>query len=391
MIFEQAEALLAETLAPLTTDEFFDAVGKASLDAKGNSAHPRRQLFGDDPKTTLLAGFRTHSGKIEHHAKSPTQPAPAPRDVASAQEFQELISSFHQRGYTVVVPDVAPLAPALQRFTRALEYMLRQPVSASLFWSAAGAQAIVHYDKRDNIIVQLEGRKRWYISTDPPGLQNKWKQVGEPLPDLQRHRIVDVGPGDLIYIPRGTPHTVESTTESLHLAILFEPITLRDAIIAAVDHLSDRNRVFRETAVKRAGEADLKGLSAGTTDGLQRLLTHCRSEDFLKAAMDLRTSRMTAELPPLARPSAPPPTVTRDTRVRQSPLAIAHLRPSFSSLDVSQPGEHIAVHPGVAQELEFIVSTDSFRVADMPGTAGEDVKIALVKRFIKSGFLEVAD
>jgi hypothetical protein len=30
-------------------------------------------------------------------------------------------------------------------------------------------------------------------------------------------------------------------------------------------------------------------------------------------------------------------------------------------------------------------------VADMPGTAGEDVKIALVKRFIKSGFLEVAD
>jgi len=390
MIFEQAEALLAETLAPLSTDQFFDAVGKACLDAKGSPDHPRRQLFGDDPKSTVLAGFRTHAGRLEHHAKSPTQAAPAPRDVSSAEEFQELISSFHQRGYTVVVPDVVSLAPGLQRFGRALEYMLRQPVSASLFWSAAGAQAIVHYDKRDNIIVQLKGEKRWYISTDPPGLQNKWKQVGEPLPDLQRHRVVDVAPGDLIYIPRGTPHTVESTTESLHLAILFEPITLRDAIIAVVDHLSDVDRTFRETAVRRAVDVNFKGLSGSVVDGLERMLTHCRSEDFLKAAIDLRASRMTADLPALAQPSALP-TLNRDTRVRQTPLAISHLRPSFASLDFSLPGRHIAVHPGVAPELEFIASTDTFRVADIPGAAGEDVKIALVMRLIESGFLEVAD
>ena len=389
MIFEQAEALLAETLAPLSTDQFFDSVGKACLDAKGSTDHPRRQLFGDDPKSTVLAGFRTHSNRLEHHAKSPKQPPPAPRDVSSAEEFEDLIRSFHERGYTVVVPDVVPLAQRLQRFARALEYMLRQPVSASLFWSAAGAQSIVHYDKRDNIIVQLKGEKRWYISTDPPGLQNRWKQVGEPLPQLQRHRILDVTPGDLIYIPRGTPHTVESTTESLHLAILFEPITLRDAIIAAVDHLSDGDRMFRETAVMREGEGELSGLSDTVVGGLERLLTQCRSEDFLKSAMDLRASRMTADLPALARPSVAP-TVNRDTRVRQSPLAIAHLRPSFASLDFSLPGGHIAVHPGVAAELEFIASTDTFRIADIPGAAGDDVKIALVKRFIESGFLEVA-
>jgi hypothetical protein len=29
-------------------------------------------------------------------------------------------------------------------------------------------------------------------------------------------------------------------------------------------------------------------------------------------------------------------------------------------------------------------------VADMPGAAGEDVKIALIKRLIDSGFLEIA-
>jgi hypothetical protein len=390
MIYEQAEALLAEVLAPMTTDAFFAAVGKSCLEVKGSPNHARRRLFGKDPKRTVLDAYATHSSELDCHARAPTQPAPAPRTVGSSDEFLELIRSYHERGYTVRVPDVVPLAPELQRFARALEHLLRRPVAASLFWSATGAQAVVHYDKRDNIIVQLEGRKRWFISTDEPGLQNNWKQVGEPLPNLQRHRVVDVGPGDLIYIPRGTPHTVESTTESLHLAILFEPITLREAIIAALDHLSDQDRAFRETAAARVQETDIEGLSEKVADGLSRLLAHCRSPEFLRAAMDLRSSRMTADLPALPKAAAPL-SVTRDTRVRQSPLAISWLRPSFASLDFSLPGGHIAVHPGVEPELRFISSTESFRVAELPGASSDEVKIALVTRLIDSGFLEVAE
>jgi ribosomal protein L16 Arg81 hydroxylase len=337
----------------------------------------------------MLEAYRTHSSGLDCHAKAPTQAPPTPRQVASAGEFEELIRSFHDRGYTVRVPEVSPVAPKLHQFTRALELMLRQPVSASVFWSAAGAQAIVHYDKPDNLIVHLEGKKRWFISMDPPGLQNKWMQIGEPPPNLEHHRVVDVEPGDMMYIPGGTPHTVESTTESLHLAIVFKPLTVREAIIAAVDSLSDSERTFRETAVGRMQDANLPRLSRQVVDGLTRLLTHCRSQDFIRAAMDFQASRATAELPPLAKPTAPP-AVSRDTRLRQSPLAISYLRPSFGSLDFSQPGGHIAVHRGVEPELQFIASTDSFRVADLPGPAGEDVKIALVTRLIESGFLEVA-
>ena len=387
MIYDQAEALLTQMLAPLTTDAFFDAVGTSCLDVKGSPSHPRSKLFGDDPKRTVLDAFRTHSSELDCHARAPTQPAPEPKAVSSSDEFLALIGTYHERGYTVRVPDVVPLAPELQRFARALEFMVRQPVSASLFWSAAGAQAVVHYDKRDNIIVQLEGRKRWFISTDEPGLQNKWKQVGEPLPHLQRHRIVDVEPGDLIYIPRGTPHTVESTSESLHLAILFEPVTLRDAIIAALDRLSDSDRALRERAISRVQDANMDAVAASVIEGLGRLLAQCQAPGFLKEAMDLRVSRMTADLPPLPKPG--PVSVTRDTRVSQSPLAISWLRPSFASLDFAQPGGHIAVHPGVEAELQFIASTDSFRVADVPGAASEEVKIALVSRLIDSGFLEV--
>ena len=389
MIDEQADAILAETFAPLETDEFFNKLGRTCFNLKASPAHPRRRLFGDDPKRTMLGGYLTHATKLDCHAKAPTQPAPSPRPVSSPDEFLELIKSFHERGYTVRVPDVVPLAPGLQRFVRALEVVLRQPVKASVFWSAAGAQAIVHYDKPHNIIVHLEGQKRWYISTDPPGLQNKWAQVGEAPPNLDRHRILDVEPGDLIYVPGGTPHTVDSTTESLHLAIVFEPVTLREAIIAAVDLLSDNDRDFRETVAGRATEIDFRQLTNQVVDGLNRLLSYGRSEDFLRAAMDLRSARMTTSLPPLRKPSSET-SVNLATQVRHSPLSISYLRHSAGSLDFSQPGEHIAIHPGVETELQFMASTVSFRVAEVPGASGEDVKVALVRRLIDSGFLEIA-
>ena len=389
MIDEQAEAILAEAFAPLATDKFLGAIGKSWFGLKGGPDHPRAQLFGPDPKQTMLGGYATHAQLLDWHSPAPTAAPPPLRAASSSDDFLRIIGGFHERGYTVRIPDVVGLTPELQRFVRALEIVLRQPVKASVFWSAAGAKAIVHYDKPHNIIVHLTGRKRWFISSDLPGLQNKWAQAGEAPPNLQNHQVLDVEPGDLIYIPGGTPHTVDSTTESLHLAIVFEPVTLREAVIAAVDFLSDSEREFREAIAGRASEIDPVRLSALVASGLDRLRDQCRSPDFVSAAMDLRASRATADLPPLAKPASVA-AVTRDSRVRHSPLAISHLRHSAGSLDFSQPGEHIAVHRGVEPELRFIAATDSFRVGDLPGAAGEEVKIALVTRLIQSGFLELA-
>lgn len=389
MTNEQAQAVLAEVFAPLAVEQFLAAIGRSWFALKGNADHPRARLFGSDPRDTMLSGgYRSHPEKLDFHSPAPSGAAPVLRQAADAADFQSIIGEFHERGYTVRIPDVVELAPALQRFVRALEVIIRQPVKASIFWSAAGARAIVHYDKPHNIIVQLTGKKRWFISTDPPGLQNKWAQVGEAPPDLQRHQVLDVDPGDLIYIPGGTPHTVESTAESLHLAIVFDPVTLREAIIAAIDLLSDSDRSFREVVLGRAEGLDPGRLAETIMPALDRLRELSRSPEFIAAAMELRASRATADLPPLARPMAPV-TVNNDTRVRHTPLAIGHLRHAGSSLDFAVPGEHIAIHPGVEPELRYIASNEAFRVGELPGAAAGDVKIALVSRLIQSGFLEV--
>jgi hypothetical protein len=385
MNVEEAKAVVKSVIEPLPLETFFDALGRSVLDATGRPGHERAALFGDDPVRTALSAHATHAEQLDCHGVRPSLPPPGPRKVGGEAEFRKLIEAYHDRDYTVRMPGVVPLSPPLQRFARALELLLRQPVDASLFWSKAGAGAIVHYDNRDNLVFQLHGRKRWYVSTDPPGLQNNWRHVGEPLTQLRRHKVIDVGPGDLLYIPRGTPHTVDSVSESLHLAVLFVPTTLRDVLIAAIDHMSDEDRSWRETAAERGGGRD--GLSSRAAAGLERLIARCRSGGFVEAAMEHRESRFVGDLPALARPAAPP-SLSAETRVRHSPLAIFHLRRTGDWIDFAFPGDRLAVHPGVEEELRFIRDNAEFRIRDIPGASAAEVRVALVGRLVAAGLLE---
>lgn len=380
MNLAEAEAAVDRVLDPVPLDTFREALGRRTFDARGGPGHVRAKLFGDDPLRTVLNGFATHSGRLDCHGVRPSLPPPGPRETDNPDSYLELIRAYHERGYTVRVPGIVELSPELRLFARALELILGQPVDASLFWSKAGAGAIVHYDNRDNLVVQLSGRKRWLVSTDPPGLHNNWKHVGEPPTRLDRHRTVDMGPGDLLYIPRGTPHTVESETESLHLAVLFVPTTLRDALIAAVDRLSDLDRSFRETLADGAEAEAVSGAIA-------RLAAQGGSGAFVREAMEHRLSRFVGDLPALPRPESVPPLTAR-SRVRHAPLAICHLRRVGGQIDLSLPGAHVAIHAGVEEELRFIRDSSEFRIGDMPGAATLDVKLALVGRLVAEGFLE---
>lgn len=382
MNIEEAEAILEEVLGPMPLETFFNALGRNLLVVPGGPGHVRAALLGEDPVRTALEAHATHSERLDCHGVSPALPPPVARKTADPAEFRALIEAYHERNYTVRIPEVVSLSPALRRFARALELLLHQPVDASLFWSKAGAGAIVHYDNRDNLVFQLHGRKRWYVSTDPPGLHNDWRHIGEPLPHLQRHRVIDVGPGDLLYIPRGTPHTVDSVSGSLHLAVLFTPTTLRDVLIAAIDLMSDSDRSLRETAAQ--GTAVLAPQAVG---GLERLIAQCTNADFVEAAMRHRSSRFVGGLPALPRPEVPP-NVSAETRVRHSPLAVFYLRRTGDWLDLAFPGDRLAIHPGVEEELRFIQGTAEFRVRDIPGASGLDVRVALVGRLIAAGLIE---
>jgi hypothetical protein len=224
-------------------------------------------------------------------------------------------------------------------------------------------------------------------------LQNAWESIPKGPPSLGPFETVEVGPGDLLYVPRGTKHRVDALEDSIHLSIGFVPLTLREAIIAALDQLSDLDRTFRETVGSRltssVGANDFKGLNPKVRDGVARLAAFCQWDEAIAVAMQRRSSRAIRDLKTQGT-TGRYGDISASSLVRQSSLSICHLTVTPDNIDFSYPGGHIYIHPGVEESVRFITDTPQFRVRELPGAIGDDIRIALVEKFLSSGFLELA-
>ncbi|HXY98020.1 MAG TPA: cupin domain-containing protein [Steroidobacteraceae bacterium] len=392
MLFPEAQRTLQQLLAPLTLDEFLDKTlsgGFCRIDGAG--ATERLALLGPDPRAVLIEAFHL-APKLTFHSANPSGPAPSLEGVADAADFRARIEEFHARNYSVRFPELRPLWPRLDRLARALELMLHQPVTTSAFWSRAGMRAPVHYDDHDLIVVQLLGEKRWYVANSSD-LPNTWRGIPADSVELGDHSSFDVHPGDVVYLPRGTLHSVTSDAESLHLSIGFTPLTLREALIAALDQLSDVDPALRATVGGRLAY-QLRGvgverLAGPVLDGVERLRAACRTPGFLAAALQHRSSRVVARLAALPAPSAPPP-LDLDSELTHTDVAFCHLTASPEKIDFSHPGGHLYIHRGAEQSLLFMVNTPRFRVRDIPGEIADDVRLSLAGKLVEIGFLELA-
>ncbi len=395
MNLAEAYKLLGSWLDPLSTETFFDDhLGKRIHVDCASKKEARCDLLGPDPRQRLLDGYRTLASKITSHAAQPLGPPPLKQEVASAEEFAALIGEYHRLGHTVRIPGAEQFSPPLARFLRALELILGKQAQAEIFWSATDLTAPVHYDDYDIIVVHLYGAKRWFIAEEEPRLSNPWKRIGEPPPVIEQHNVHDLAPSDLLYCPRGTSHTVASPSESLHLSIGFSQLTVREAVQAVLEHLSDLDRPLREAAGLRGDRAAHGGDGDVIAEQVRAALTQlggqCRSEGFIAEALERRTARAIAELPALDKQTANA-ALTPQTAVRHTPLAVAHVRETNGGGEFGRPGGQVPMHVGAAEGIRYVADTPSFRLAEIPGAIGDDVRIALVSRLVGDGFLEVVN
>ena len=389
MDLADAQQRLAAFLSPLPAETFLgEGLGGGFRLVRHDGRASRAGLLGADPQSALAAAVRL-APELTWHSANASGPPPGLDGVRDAADFRARIAAFHARNYSVRFPDLRPLSAGLDQLARALELLIQGPVSASAFWSRGGMRAPVHYDDHDLIVVQLQGTKRWYVATRPSDLFNTWRGVSGNPPDLGAHEVVDLAPGDLMYLPRGTFHTVDSDTESVHLAIGFTPLTLREAIIAALDHLSDMNRPLRATLAGQLEGADLDPLAPAVAEAVGQLLNAARAPGFVAAALQRRGSRAIGDMPPLKRP-ATAPALALDTVLHHADGAFTRLGANADTIDVAYPGGHLYIHRGAQEAVVFIADTQRFRVRDLPGPIGDDVRLALAARFVEVGFLEVA-
>jgi ribosomal protein L16 Arg81 hydroxylase len=160
----------------------------------------------------------------------------------------------------------------------------RQKVIASLFFTPAGGGAVPHFDKNENFTFQLTGAKRWQIGETPMvayapdsytlGSTTITPALAPLLAEARRppERTVDVAPGTLLYVPRGTVHHTGAGEPSWSLNLSYSPATWLDLLQVGLRQRLAASPRWRGIVTGVAGDA-----AARDANRLPELLAELRA------------------------------------------------------------------------------------------------------------------
>ncbi|WP_328966241.1 cupin domain-containing protein [Streptomyces virginiae] len=147
-----------------------------------------------------------------------------------------------REGASLVVDSIDEIHPPVTAAAEGLERFLRTPVQVNAYASWTATEGFgTHWDDHDVVVCQVEGAKRWRIY-GPTRQAPTWRDTQPPdVPEGAPLADIVLGPGDLLYLPRGWWHavTADQGTPSLHLTFGLTTQTGADLMAWVVDQLRD--------------------------------------------------------------------------------------------------------------------------------------------------------
>jgi len=197
-----------------------------------------------------------------------------PVDPSNAAQFHDIGATL----YFINVP-VPALTDNLADFLGAP----RRKVIASLFFTPSGGGAVPHFDKNENFTIQLTGAKRWQVGETPmvPATPESYTlgstmimpALAPLLAQAQRppEQTVDLKPGTLLYVPRGTVHHTGAGEPSWSLNLSYCPATWLDLLQAGLQQRLAASPRWRGIVTGVGGDS-----AAQDANRLPELLTELR-------------------------------------------------------------------------------------------------------------------
>jgi hypothetical protein len=261
-------ATLADVIAPVSTPEFLDAFrAKKRLHIAASDPTRAETLLSWREIDTLLSGHA-----LDGNVSVMRDGMPIPRQFYTSNEGKHLnVRAFHDllsQGVSIVVNDVDRSIPQIRQLLAAIGREMGVPTNVSAYLSFSRGGALKpHWDIMDVLVVQVHGSKQWRV----------WKaELPHPVEtaDSARTKVnagvtpdqeVELAPGDVLFIPRGEPHSAAVSSErSVHLTFGLRSWTGIDFLShlskqGAMDpllrmdlprHSSDEQTAAHETALK---------------------------------------------------------------------------------------------------------------------------------------------
>jgi ribosomal protein L16 Arg81 hydroxylase len=213
-------------------------------------------------------------------------------------------ASLYRMGLTVQFEDIAPFVAATAPDLRLLEAELgvaRGSARASVFSSPLADGLSVHFDAQDLFSIQLKGTKRFRIApvrelrypygtqfvpdTEPFDFLYPQVPNGFPDPAGAEFTTVDMEPGSVLFVPRGTWHATESGGDSLSVSIGLYLPSAADGVLEQLQLLLLQDPEWRRPLYGGWGKGPARDAAAARLSRLlERLPADCAAlkvEDVL--------------------------------------------------------------------------------------------------------------
>lgn len=295
-------------------------------------------------------------------------------------------------GATIVLQSLHRSWPALAAFCRELELELTHPVQANAYVTPAAARGLaVHHDTHDVFVLQVAGAKRWAVH--PPVLElplrtQPWKaSMGPPADPLLD---VELRPGDVMYVPRGFPHSARAQDGvSAHVTVGVLAWTGDDVVREVVRRAADHLPLRRPLPV---GFADDEGAAtaavAGAVAELREWLAAVDPEEVASALARRFWSTRPAVLAGHLRQLCALDALCDDTVVRRRPASVCRPSQRGGRLEVLLADRVLRMPAGLEPAVRHLTAGDARRVADLEPWLDGPSRLVLVRRLVLEGLLE---
>ncbi len=157
----------------------------------------------------------------------------------------EKVHRLVDEGATIFWTGVNHFNSNVRRISAIFAEELGVRVDADIFLTPPRARGfVIHHDPFDTYIVQLSGTKNWKVWPTPEERPKQWvaySQEDMPAPIIEE----SLQPGDVLYIPYGTPHgPVAEEQTSLHMTFSAPPVMWSDALRSLIGGILQENSEF---------------------------------------------------------------------------------------------------------------------------------------------------
>ena len=303
------------------------------------------------------------------------------------------VAKQFDEGATVIFNQLHRRVPVLGELCVSLGRAFGSRLQTNIYLTPPAAQGFKpHWDTHDVFVLQISGEKRWSVYDTKVTLPLKG-QVFDRDRDVPGPVTgqFELGPGSAVYIPRGVMHSARSSDEaSLHITLGLTAFTWTDFLLESVAAAALQDESLRQSLPLRFADESFpaearerlvreKLETLGSRLAPAEVWQHFRNELLV-----LNTPLFTDVFGLRLRADA----LTLTSRVRRRQGLLVELENRSVDCVLCFCGQELRFPSRVLPAVEFVTTTDTFTVSDIPDCFDQESKVTFVSRLVREGLLQ---